>query len=160
MVTVRGRRQGWRWWLLGLLLMSRRDHDVRMLRRLHRLLLMLRLGRMMRLGVQHPSWYRRRRQLLILHRAAHPITSRAHLITSRGTPFPPLSPLSPARAMSSADNDESSVRFLSLVSERTTLRCRGIFAMREARRYPCLSVREFNWRPIVHRGPFPNRFVL
>lgn len=127
LVAVRGRRQGWRRWLLGLLLMSRRDHDVRMLRRLHRLLLMLRLGRMVRLGVQHSSWYRRRRQLLILHHAAHPITSRAHLIIPAVPPVPPLSPSAPA--MSSADNDEM---FLSLVSERTTLRwLGGIHTMRD-----------------------------
>lgn len=92
LVAVGGRRQGWWRWLLGLrLLMSRRDYNVRMLRRLHRLLLMLRL-RMVRLGVQHPSWYRRWRQLLILHSAAHPIISHAHLITpavSHGTYPPP-----------------------------------------------------------------------
>lgn len=60
--------------------MCRRDHDVRV-RRLHRLLVLL---GMMRL-VQHP-WYRRWRQLLILHSAAHPITSRAHLISTLVAP--------------------------------------------------------------------------
>jgi len=107
-MTVGGRREGRR--RLGLrLLMSRRDDDVRMLRRLYRrllllllLLLMRGLG-VMRLTVQHPCWYRWWRQLLILHRAAHPITSRAHLIAltfPRGPPPPSRRSVSTARITS------------------------------------------------------------
>lgn len=68
--------------LLGLGLVGRRYDDVRV-RRLHRLLVLL--GMMRRL-VQHP-WHRRWRQLLILHSATHPITSRAHLISSLVAPL-------------------------------------------------------------------------
>lgn len=72
---------------MGLLLVRRRDHDVRM-GRLHRLLLML---LMMRL-VQHAR-YRRWRQLLVLHSAAHPVSgfTRAfnlHLFPSSLPPVP------------------------------------------------------------------------
>jgi hypothetical protein len=125
LVTVGGRREGRR--RLGLrLLVSRRDDDVRMLRRLYRrllllLLLMRGLG-MVRLTVQHPCWYRWWRQLLILHRAAHPITSRAHLIALTFPRGPPLRP--PADGgVHSADNESPRATFLSLVSALATRSC-------------------------------------
>ena len=151
-MAMGGRRQGWWRWLLGLrLLMSRRDYNVRMLRRLHRLLM---LGlRMVRLGVQHPSWYRRWRQLLILHSAAHPIISRAHLIilaVSHAIPPPP--PQCPTWL-----NDKSpEVSFhLQRAGRRARIRDSGDVRDARSNRDVCIYRRE-NYlnlsRAIDHRG--------
>lgn len=163
MVAVGGRRQGWRRRLLGLrLLMCRRDHDVRMLlrRRLHRLLLVLRL-RMVRLGVQHPSWYRRWRQLLILHSAAHPIISRAHLITPRGISRnkpPARSPPRPVMSNAVKRDKSSEVPFTCAVDGRRA-RIRDVNSRREETTcYARISARGNHLdlsQAIDHRGSPP-----